>query len=47
MDTPAYPFRGLGLDTSRNYYPVADILRTLDAMSWVKASIFQLCRCDH
>ncbi|KAG2096294.1 glycoside hydrolase family 20 protein [Suillus discolor] len=29
-DTPAYPFRGLGLDTSRNYYPVSDILRTLD-----------------
>ncbi|OJA15838.1 hypothetical protein AZE42_12470, partial [Rhizopogon vesiculosus] len=28
------PFQGLGLDTSRNYNPVADILRTLDAMSW-------------
>ncbi|OAX34525.1 hypothetical protein K503DRAFT_868857 [Rhizopogon vinicolor AM-OR11-026] len=35
-ETPAYPFRGLALDTSRNYYPVTDILRTLDAMSWVK-----------
>ncbi|KAG1888014.1 glycoside hydrolase family 20 protein [Suillus fuscotomentosus] len=39
-DTPAYPFRGLGLDTSRNYYPVCDILRTLDAMSWVKINTF-------
>ncbi|KAG1749468.1 glycoside hydrolase family 20 protein [Suillus lakei] len=39
-DTPAYPFRGLELDTSRNYYPVSDILRTLDAMSWVKINTF-------
>ncbi|OJA11058.1 hypothetical protein AZE42_07174 [Rhizopogon vesiculosus] len=39
-DTPAYPYRGLGLDTSRNYYPVTDILRTLDAMSWVKINTF-------
>lgn len=39
-DTPAYPFRGLALDTSRNYYPVHDILRTLDAMSWVKINTF-------
>ncbi|KAG2139125.1 glycoside hydrolase family 20 protein [Suillus bovinus] len=39
-DAPAYPFRGLGLDTSRNYYAVSDILRTLDAMSWVKINTF-------
>ncbi|KAG1867157.1 glycoside hydrolase family 20 protein [Suillus subalutaceus] len=39
-DTPAYPFRGLTLDTSRNYYPVNDLLRTLDAMSWVKINTF-------
>jgi hexosaminidase len=39
-DTPAYPFRGLELDTARNYYPVSDILRTLDAMSWVKINTF-------
>ncbi|KAG1836126.1 glycoside hydrolase family 20 protein [Suillus subalutaceus] len=39
-DTPAYPFRGLALDTARNYYPVIDILRTLDAMSWVKINTF-------
>ncbi|KAF5355095.1 hypothetical protein D9756_005718 [Leucocoprinus leucothites] len=35
-DSPAYPYRGFMLDTSRNYFPVDDIKRTLDAMSWVK-----------
>ncbi|KAH9891915.1 N-acetylhexosaminidase [Cubamyces lactineus] len=39
-DSPAYPFRGFMLDTSRNYFPVSDIKRTLDAMSWVKMSQF-------
>ncbi|KZO96763.1 glycoside hydrolase family 20 protein [Calocera viscosa TUFC12733] len=40
MDTPAYPYRGLLLDTSRNFFPVADIYRTLDAMSDVKINMF-------
>lgn len=31
------------MDTARNYYPVSDILRTLDAMSWVKASASLMC----
>ncbi|KAJ3566880.1 hypothetical protein NP233_g6720 [Leucocoprinus birnbaumii] len=35
-DSPSYPYRGFMLDTSRNYFPVDDIKRTLDAMSWVK-----------
>ncbi|KAF8843280.1 N-acetylhexosaminidase [Paxillus ammoniavirescens] len=39
-DWPAYPYRGLMLDTARNYYPVSDIKRTLDAMSWVKINAF-------
>ncbi|EIW81489.1 glycoside hydrolase family 20 protein [Coniophora puteana RWD-64-598 SS2] len=39
-DLPAYPYRGLGLDTSRHYFPVDSILRTLDAMSWVKINTF-------
>ncbi|KAF9005518.1 N-acetylhexosaminidase [Cyathus striatus] len=39
-DTPAYPYRGLMLDTSRNFFAVADIKRTLDAMSMVKMSMF-------
>ncbi|ESK83478.1 glycoside hydrolase family 20 protein [Moniliophthora roreri MCA 2997] len=39
-DSPTYPYRGLMLDTARNYYPVADIKRTLDAMSLVKINTF-------
>ncbi|CDO72187.1 Glycoside Hydrolase Family 20 protein [Trametes cinnabarina] len=39
-DAPAYPYRGFMLDTARNYFPVADIKRTLDAMSWVKLNEF-------
>ncbi|KAF9046243.1 beta-hexosaminidase [Panaeolus papilionaceus] len=39
-DSPAYPYRGLMLDTARNYFPVDDIKRTLDAMSWVKINTF-------
>ncbi|TFK48771.1 beta-hexosaminidase [Heliocybe sulcata] len=39
-DSPAYPFRGFMLDTARNYFPPADIIRTLDAMSWVKLNVF-------
>ncbi|TFY71905.1 hypothetical protein EVG20_g1110 [Dentipellis fragilis] len=36
QDSPLYPYRGFMLDTARNFFPVADIQRTLDAMSWVK-----------
>ncbi|TFK34865.1 beta-hexosaminidase [Crucibulum laeve] len=36
VDAPAYPYRGFMLDTARNFFPVEDIKRTLDAMSWVK-----------
>ncbi|KAF9162269.1 hypothetical protein DFQ26_003711 [Actinomortierella ambigua] len=39
-DMPQYAHRGLMLDTSRNYYPVKDILRTLDAMAVVKLNVF-------
>ncbi|KAL0064337.1 Glucosamine-6-phosphate isomerase (Glucosamine-6-phosphate deaminase) (GNPDA) (GlcN6P deaminase) [Marasmius tenuissimus] len=39
-DSPAYPYRGLHLDTSRNFFPVSDIKGTLDGMSWVKMSTF-------
>ncbi|TFK87138.1 glycoside hydrolase family 20 protein [Polyporus arcularius HHB13444] len=38
-DGPAFPYRGFSFDTARNFYPVSDILRTLDAMSWVKLSV--------
>ncbi|KAJ1969372.1 Glucosamine-6-phosphate isomerase (Glucosamine-6-phosphate deaminase) (GNPDA) (GlcN6P deaminase), partial [Dimargaris verticillata] len=39
-DSPAYPHRGLMLDTARNYFPVDDIKRTLDAMSYNKFNVF-------
>ncbi|KAF8512648.1 beta-hexosaminidase [Hysterangium stoloniferum] len=39
-DAPAFPYRGLMLDTARNYFPVDSILSTLDAMSYVKMNIF-------
>jgi hexosaminidase len=39
-DSPVYPYRGFMLDTSRNYFPVSDILRTLDAMAMVKLTTF-------
>jgi hexosaminidase len=36
IDKPMFPHRGLNLDVSRNYYPVADILRTIDALAYNK-----------
>ncbi|KAG8880843.1 N-acetyl-glucosamine-6-phosphate deacetylase, partial [Tulasnella sp. 403] len=38
-DKAAFPHRGVLLDTARNYLPKADILRTLDAMSWTKFNV--------
>lgn len=39
-DKPSYVHRGLMLDTSRNYYPLKDLLRTIDAMSYNKLNVF-------
>ncbi|ESW21141.1 hypothetical protein PHAVU_005G045300 [Phaseolus vulgaris] len=39
-DSPLYPHRGITLDTSRNYYPVKDLLRTVEAMSMNKLNVF-------
>ncbi|KAH8302268.1 hypothetical protein KR044_004554, partial [Drosophila immigrans] len=39
-DAPAYQWRGLLLDTSRNYFSVKSIRRTLDAMAMVKLNTF-------
>lgn len=39
-DSPKFRYRGLLLDTARNYFPVSDILRTIDAMSACKMNTF-------
>ena len=38
-DYPRFKWRGLMIDTSRHWLPVASILRTLDAMSYSKLSV--------
>jgi hexosaminidase len=39
-DAPKYPHRGFLLDTSRNYFSVQSIKRTIDAMAAVKLNAF-------
>ncbi|KAJ4843546.1 Beta-hexosaminidase 2 [Turnera subulata] len=39
-DSPLFQHRGLMLDTSRNYYPVEDLVRTISAMSANKLNVF-------
>ncbi|KAI9032753.1 glycoside hydrolase superfamily [Phycomyces nitens] len=38
-DHPSYGHRGILLDTARNFYPVKDILRTIDALAFNKMNI--------
>jgi len=40
IDEPAYTHRGFMLDTSRNYFPLASIKRTIDAMGHSKLNVF-------
>ena len=40
IDEPAFKYRGLHLDTARNYFSVSSIKRTLDAMAMVKLNSF-------
>ncbi|XP_013193516.2 probable beta-hexosaminidase fdl [Amyelois transitella] len=39
-DAPKFSFRGLLLDTARNYFPVGEILRTIDTMAACKLNTF-------
>lgn len=40
MDGPKYPYRGILLDTSRNYVDKETILRTIDGMAMSKLNTF-------
>ena len=40
QDSPAFPYRGVMLDTSRNFFSVKSILKLLDAMSYNKLNTF-------
>nr|ADF56765.1 beta-N-acetylglucosaminidase [Agrotis ipsilon] len=39
-DNPVYPYRGILLDTSRNFYSIDSIKATIDAMAAVKLNTF-------
>jgi hexosaminidase len=39
-DGPLYPYRGLMIDTSRNFYSVADLERQIDTLHLAKMNVF-------
>src|ERR1700744_753228 len=41
-DSPRFPWRGLMLDPGRHFLPVANVLRTLNAMAAVKMNVLHL-----
>ena len=41
-DSPVFVHRGLMVDTARNYYPMKDLLRTVEAMSMNKLNVLHL-----
>jgi hexosaminidase len=45
-DSPKFSHRGLNMDVSRNFFPVADIKRTIDAAAYNKLNRFHLHATD-
>jgi hexosaminidase len=41
-DTPKFQHRGINMDVARNYFPVADIKRQIEAASYVKMNRFHI-----
>ncbi|KAF2687987.1 glycoside hydrolase family 20 protein [Lentithecium fluviatile CBS 122367] len=41
-DAPKFPHRGLNLDVSRHFFPVSDIMRTIDALAYAKMNRLHL-----
>ncbi|KAF9418761.1 hypothetical protein BGZ94_009614 [Podila epigama] len=39
-DGPQYPHRGIMYDTGRNFYPVKDLEKQIDALVWAKVKVF-------
>ena len=45
-DYPMFPHRGLNMDVARNFFPVEDIKRTIDALSFNKLNLLHLHATD-
>ena len=45
-DYPMFPHRGLNMDVTRNYFPVTDIMRTIDALAFNKFNRLHLHATD-
>jgi hexosaminidase len=39
-DEPRYGWRGCHLDVSRQFYPVADVIRLIDILAWYRMNVF-------
>ncbi|KAL9093538.1 MAG: hypothetical protein Q9165_003933 [Trypethelium subeluteriae] len=45
-DAPKFPYRSLQMDVARNYYPVSDVLRMIDAAAYNKFNHFHIHATD-
>lgn len=47
VDNPLYSYRGLMIDTSRNFYPISDLERQIDMLHLAKMNVFHWHLTDH